>query len=55
MKYAEGIEKLVREFCAGKKAEIKTTTELDKKIIADSMVAQNKSKTTRSAAMQPNA
>ncbi|MHC4440479.1 MAG: hypothetical protein ACYS3S_24275, partial [Planctomycetota bacterium] len=54
MKYTEGIEKLIRDFCAGKKAEFKTTTELDKKIIADSIVAQNKSKTSQSAALQPN-
>jgi outer membrane lipoprotein-sorting protein len=54
MKYTKGIEKLIRDFCAGKKAEVKTTTELDKRIIADSMVAQSKSKTIQSAAMQPN-
>jgi len=54
MKYAEGIEKLIRDFCAGKRAEAKTTMELDEKIIADSIVAQNKSETVQSAALQPN-
>ena len=54
MKYTEGIEKLIRDFCAGKKAKVKTTTELDKQIIADSVVAQNKYKTDQSAAVQPH-
>jgi outer membrane lipoprotein-sorting protein len=54
MKSAENIERLIKEFCAGKKAQIKTTTELDERIIADALPAQNRSKTTQSAAVQPN-
>ena len=54
MKSAENIERLIKSFCAGKKAQVKTTTELDEKIIADALPAQNKSKTVQSAAMQPN-
>jgi outer membrane lipoprotein-sorting protein len=54
MKSAENIERLIKSFCAGKKAQVKTTTELDERIIADVLPAQNQSKTTKSAAVQPN-
>jgi len=54
MKSAENIERLIKSFCAGKKAQVKTTTELDERIIADALPAQNKSKATRPAAEQPN-
>ena len=54
MKSAENIERLIKSFCAGKKAQVKTTTELDERIIADVLPAQNKSKTVQSAAVQSN-
>jgi len=54
MKSAENIERLIKSFCAGKKAQVKTTTELDERIIADALPAQNKTKTTQSAAVQSN-
>ncbi len=52
MKYTESIEKLVRDFCVGKKAQVKTTSKLDKKIIENSILAQNKTITKQSAALQ---
>jgi len=54
MKSAENIEKIIRNFCAGKQAQVKTTPDLDDKILADALPAQNKSKTVQTAAVQPN-
>jgi len=54
MKSTENIEKIIRNFCAGKKEQVKTTPELDEKIIADALPTQNESKTVQSAAVQPN-
>lgn len=54
MKSTENIERLIKRFCAGKKAQIKTTPELDEKILTDALPAQNKTKTTQSAAVQPH-
>lgn len=54
MKSAENIERLIKNFCAGKKAQVKTTTELDERIIADALPTHNKSKKAQSAANQSN-
>jgi outer membrane lipoprotein-sorting protein len=54
MKSTENIERLMKKFCTGKQARIKTTPELDEKILTDALSAQNKSKITESAVMQPN-
>jgi outer membrane lipoprotein-sorting protein len=54
MKYTKNIESLIKKFCASRKAQVKTTTELDERILADALPAQNKSKKAQSAAMQPN-
>jgi outer membrane lipoprotein-sorting protein len=54
MKSAENIERLIKKFCAGKQEHVKTTPELDERIIADALPAQNKSKTDQSVALQPN-
>ena len=54
MKYTESIERLIKKFCAGKQAQVKTTPELDDKILADALPAKNKSKTVQTAAVQPN-
>jgi len=54
MKYTENIESLIKKFCAGKKAQVKTAPELDERILSDTLSAQNKSKTTKSVAVQPN-
>ena len=54
MKSTENIERLIKRFFAGKQEQAKTTPELDKKIIADVLRAQNQSKTDQSAAVQPN-
>jgi len=52
MKSAGNIEKLIKKFCAVKQTEIKTTPELDERILADALPAQNKSKTEQSTAVQ---
>lgn len=52
MKYIENIERLIKKFCADKKTEVKTTTELDAKILADALSKQNKMKVMESAAVQ---
>jgi len=54
MKYTENIERLIKNFCAIRKSGVKTTTELDGKIIDDAVLAQKTSKTVQSAAVQPN-
>ncbi len=53
MRYQENIEKLVKSFCAGKRSAVKTTTELDKKILDDALLARKTTKATQSAAMRP--
>ena len=54
MKLINKIEKVVRNFYFGKKIEIKTTGELDKRIINDALPVYEKSFKTQSASMQPN-
>lgn len=54
MKYTENIESLIKKFCAIKHTQVKTTPELDERILTDALPAQNKSKTDQLAAMQPN-
>ena len=44
MKYANDIEKAVRDFCVTKKSEVKTTTKIDERIINDALQAHEKSK-----------
>lgn len=53
MKYTENIGSLIKKFCAGKKAQVKTTPELDERILSDTLSAQNQSKTTKSVVEQP--
>jgi len=48
------IENLVKNFCAVRKLQTKTTTELDKRIINDVITAHKKSKKTTSALTKPN-
>jgi outer membrane lipoprotein-sorting protein len=52
MKSIENIEKLIRKFCAVKQAQLKTAPELDEKILADALPAQNKLKTEESTDVQ---
>ena len=54
MKYPDNIENVIKSFCASKKASVKTTTELDKRIINDLVLAQENLKKTHSTATQPN-
>jgi outer membrane lipoprotein-sorting protein len=54
MKSTEKIERLIRRFCVGRKAQVKTTPQLDEKILADALPARNKLKKDQSAAVQPN-
>ena len=51
MKYNDNIEKTVKNFCAAKKSTVKTTTEMDQRIISDALQTQKKS---TSAKPQPN-
>ena len=54
MKYPDSIENVIKNFCASKGSAAKTTTELDKRIIDASLLAQEKLKHTQSASIQPN-
>jgi hypothetical protein len=54
MKNTDNIEKVVQDFCAVRKSTVKTTTEMDRKIINDALAAQEKSKKTTSAKLEPN-
>jgi outer membrane lipoprotein-sorting protein len=54
MKNAENIEKLIKKFCAVKQSQVKTSSQLDERILADALPAQNNSKTKQSAAVQPH-
>jgi len=54
MKYPDSIENVIKNFCASKRSAVKTTTELDKRIIDASLLAQEKLKQMQSASIQPN-
>ncbi len=54
MKYPDSIENVIKNFCARKRSAVKTTTDLDKRIIDASLLAQEKLKQTQSAVPQPN-
>ncbi|MHC4556637.1 MAG: hypothetical protein ACYS80_04955 [Planctomycetota bacterium] len=54
MKYPDNIENAIKSFCARKRAVVKTTTELDRRIIDEALLAQKKSEKTQSAATQSN-
>lgn len=54
MRHTNRIESIIRNFFARKRAVVKTTTELDKRIIDASLLAQEKLKQTQSASIQPN-
>ena len=54
MKYPDSIENVIKNFCASKRSVVKTTQELDKRIIDASLLAQEKLKQTQSASIQPN-
>ncbi len=53
MKYPDSIENVIKNFCVSKRAAVKTTTELDKRIIDASLLAQEKLKQKQSASIQP--
>ncbi len=54
MKLVSKIEKVVSNFYSGKRSEIKTTSELDKKIIDVALPAYEQSLKTQSVSIQPN-
>lgn len=54
MKHNRNIEKIIKNICAEKKTETKTSTELDHRILGDAIEAHEKSKTNKSANTQPN-
>ena len=54
MKYPENIESMIKNFCLKKKSTVKTSAELDEKIVDNALVAQRPLKTTQSAAIRPN-
>jgi outer membrane lipoprotein-sorting protein len=54
MKYPDSIENVIKNFCASKRSAVKTTTELDRRIIDASLLAQEKLKQTQSASIEPN-
>jgi hypothetical protein len=54
MKYADDIEKAVRNFCVAKTIEVKTTTGMDKRIINDALAAHEQSKRMRPSALPLN-
>ncbi len=54
MKYPDSIENVIKSFCVRKRSAVKTTTELDRRIIDASLLAQEKLKQAQSAATQPN-
>ena len=54
MKYADDIEKAVRNFCVVKTTEVKTTAGMDKRIINDALQTYEKSKKIQPAGLQPN-
>jgi len=54
MKYPDSIENVIKNFCVSKRKTVKTTTELDRRIIDASLLAQEKLKQTQSASIQPN-
>ncbi|MHC4463283.1 MAG: hypothetical protein ACYS30_17900 [Planctomycetota bacterium] len=54
MKYTNSMENIIKNFFAKKKSEVKTTPELDMRIMNDALPAQAKSKKTKSAKLEPN-
>jgi hypothetical protein len=53
MKHTENIERLIRTFCIRKRSAVKTTAELDERIVRDAVLVQKTTKTEPSAAMWP--
>jgi len=47
MKYTDNIESIIKNFCLRKKSAVKTSAELDERIVDDALLAQRKSKTTQ--------
>lgn len=54
MKYTDSMENIIKNFCVKKKSEVKTTPELDMRIMNDALPAQKKSKKAKSAKLEPN-
>jgi hypothetical protein len=54
MKYPQNIERLMKRFCARKRSTVKTTRELNERILGDALLARKTSTTTQSAAMGPD-
>jgi outer membrane lipoprotein-sorting protein len=54
MRYPDSIENVIKNFCARKKAAVKTTAELDRRILDGALLKQEEWKKTQSAVAQPN-
>jgi hypothetical protein len=54
MKSTDNIESIVKNFCLRKKSAVKTSAELDERIVDDALLAQRDSKTTKPAAARPS-
>lgn len=50
----QNIEKVIKDFCAATKTDVKTTAEIDTQIINDASAAHEKSKKEQSAKCEPN-
>jgi hypothetical protein len=54
MKATDNIEKLIRKFCTKEKLCVKTSTEMDKRVLDDALVAYEKSRKKILALIRPN-
>lgn len=54
MKYPDNLERAIKNFCASRKAKIRTTAELDERIVNDVLVAHENFTKTQSAAGRLN-
>jgi len=50
----DNIEKVIKDFCATARTETKTTPDMDKRTINDALAAQERTKKTKPAVLQPN-
>ena len=51
---SQNIEKVIKDFCATAKTDVKTTADMDTRIINDTTAAHEKSKKKQSAELEPN-
>jgi len=54
MKHIDDIESIVKDFCLAKKSAVRTTAELDDRVIDSALQAQPKSKSRQSAVLRPD-